>query len=249
MFLVFSDPLAVAQFVSERLVQLVQGKPQAILGLATGSTMEPVYQRFCQDAKAQALDVSKLISFNLDEYIGLSPEHPQSYHHYMNKHLFSHLDFAKQKTFLPEGKAVDVEAHCQQYSQKIADYGGIDLQLLGVGGNGHIGFNEPGTPFDSRTHVVQLSEQTRLDNGRFFDSVDEVPTRAITMGMLDIMEAHEIVFIATGDNKAQVMADLYESDFNEQMPASMLKKHPNTLFVVDKKAAAKLPVAACRFID
>lgn len=246
MFLVFKDPQAVAQFVSERLVQLIKDKPQAILGLATGSTMEPVYRRFCQDAKAQALDVSKLTSFNLDEYIGLSPEHPQSYHHYMNKHLFDHLDFAKQKTFLPDGRPDEVEAHCQQYSQKIADYGGIDLQLLGVGGNGHIGFNEPGTAFDSRTHVVELSLQTRIDNGRFFDSLDEVPTRAITMGMKDIMEAHEILFIATGDNKAQVMADLYESAYDEQMPASMLKKHPNTLFIIDEKAAVKLPATACQ---
>lgn len=249
MFLVFNDPQAIAQFVSERLVQLIKDKPQAILGLATGSTMEPVYQRFCQDAKAQGLDVSQLVSFNLDEYIGLSPEHSQSYHYYMNKHLFDHLDFAKQKTFLPEGKSEDVMAHCQAYSQKIADYGGIDLQLLGVGGNGHIGFNEPGTPFDSRTHVVELSEQTRIDNGRFFDSMEEVPTHAITMGMQDIMEAHEIIFIATGDNKAQVMADLYESAYDKQMPASMLKKHPKTLFIVDKKAAAKLPSAACQLMD
>ena len=249
MFLVFNDPQAVAQYVSERLVQLVKNKPQTILGLATGSTMEPVYQRFCRDAKEQGLDVSQLISFNLDEYIGLSPEHPQSYHYYMNHHLFDHLDFAKQKTFLPEGMPDDVDAHCQQYSQKIADHGGIDLQLLGVGSNGHIGFNEPGTPFNSRTHVVHLSEQTRLDNGRFFDSMDEVPSRAITMGMKDIMEAHEIVFIATGDNKAQVMLDLYESAVDEQMPASMLKEHKNTLFIVDKKAAALLPATACQFIE
>ncbi|NLA51862.1 MAG: glucosamine-6-phosphate deaminase [Alcaligenaceae bacterium] len=249
MFLVFQEPQAIAQYVSERLVNLIKSKPHAVLGLATGSTMEPVYQQFCADAKEQGLDVSQLTSFNLDEYIGLSYEHPQSYHYYMNHYLFDHLSFAKQKTFLPDGLPENVEAHCQQYSQKIADYGGIDLQLLGVGSNGHIGFNEPGTPFNSRTHVVALCENTRIDNGRFFESMDEVPAHAITMGMQDIAEAKQIVFIATGDKKAQVMLDLYESEVDEQMPASMLKDHPNALFIIDKKAAALLPAAACEFID
>lgn len=249
MFLVFNDPQAVSQYVSQRLIELIKDRPHAILGLATGSTMEPVYQRFCCDAKEQALDVSKLISFNLDEYIGLSAEHPQSYHYFMNEHLFNHLNFAKQKTFVPDGKPEDVEAHCRQYSQKIVDCGGIDLQLLGIGSNGHIGFNEPGTPFDSRTHVVELSEQTRVDNGRFFDSMDEMPSRAVTIGLQDIMDAHKVFLIATGDNKAQVMLDLYESEVDERMPASVLKKHHNTLFIVDKKAAALLPAAACQYID
>ncbi|AVL71498.1 glucosamine-6-phosphate deaminase [Oligella urethralis] len=244
MFLVFKDPSAVAQFVSERLVQLIKDKPAAILGLATGSTMEPVYARFCQDVKAQGLDVSQLSSFNLDEYIGLSADHPQSYHYYMNRYLFDHLNFAKSKTFVPDGTPVDVELHCEQYSQKIMDNGGIDLQLLGVGANGHIGFNEPGTPFDSRTHVIDLSVQTRIDNSRFFDSMDEVPTHAVTMGMKDIMEAKQILFIATGANKADVVAALYASDYDEQMPASMLKRHPNTLFIIDEKAAAQLPASA-----
>lgn len=248
MFLVFNDPQAIAQHVSARLLQLIRDKPQAILGLATGSTMEPVYERFCSDAKEQDLDVSQVISFNLDEYIGLSFMHPQSYHYFMVKHLFEHLNFAKQKTFLPDGTPDDIEAYCQEYSQKIANYGGIDLQLLGVGSNGHIGFNEPGTPFDSRTHVIELSENTRIDNGRFFDSMDEVPTQAITIGLQDIMEAHEVLLIATGANKAQVVSDLYESAVDEQMPASVLKNHPNVTFIVDKESAAKLPTAACQFV-
>ncbi len=249
MFLVLQDPQAIAQYVSERLVNLIKSKPQAVLGLATGSTMEPVYQQFCADAKEQGLDVSQLTSFNLDEYVGLSYEHPQSYHYYMNHYLFDHLNFSRENIFLPDGVPENVELHCQQYSQKIADYGGIDLQLLGVGSNGHIGFNEPGTSFKSRTHVVVLCENTRIDNGRFFDSLDEVPTHAITMGMQDIAEAKQIVFIATGDKKAQVMRDLYESEVDEQMPASMLKNHPNVLFIIDKKAATLLPAAACEFID
>ena len=249
MFLVFRNPQEIAQYVSEQLVKLVKNKPQAVLGLATGSTMEPVYERFCADAREQELDVSQLISFNLDEYLGLSPEHPQSYQYYMNKHLFERLNFAKQKTFLPYGTVEDIEAHCQEYSKKIADCGGIDLQLLGVGANGHIGFNEPGTPFNSRTHVVELSKQTRIDNGRFFDSMDEVPTQAVTIGLQDIMDAKAIILIATGKNKAQVMADLYASTTDEQMPASVLKNHNNVLFIVDKKAASKLPAEACRIIE
>lgn len=249
MFLVFNDPQAIAQYLSERFINLIKTKPQSVLGLATGSTMEPLYHQFCVDAKQQALDVSQITSFNLDEYVGLSHEHPQSYHYYMNQHLFKHLGFDAHKNFLPNGVPENVDAHCQEYSQKIADHGGIDLQLLGVGTNGHIGFNEPGTSFDSRTHVVELSETTRIDNGRFFDSMDEVPTQAITMGMRDIMEAKQIVFIATGDNKAQVMLDLYESEVDEQMPASMLKDHPNTLFIIDKKAATLLPAAACEFVE
>lgn len=247
-YLVFDDPQAVAQFISERLIQLIQANPQAVLGLATGSTMEPVYDRFCRDAKASDLDVSGVVSFNLDEYIGLSPEHPQSYHYFMTKHLFEHLNFAKQKTFLPDGTPYDVALHCRQYSDKIAAMGGIDLQLLGVGSNGHIGFNEPGTPFDSRTHVIELSEGTRIDNSRFFDSLDEVPTQAVTIGLQDIMEAKEIFFVATGSNKAQVVADLYASDITEAMPASVLKRHDNVLFIVDKAAAAKLPAEACEFV-
>lgn len=246
MFITFSDPLAIAQFVTARVVTLINHKPAAVLGLATGSTMEPVYEQFINQVSNQKLDLSRLKTFNLDEYLGLGLEHPQSYHYYMRQHLFSRLPFDFKRTYLPDGLCNDVEKQCRTYTKLIKQAGGIDLQLLGIGTNGHIGFNEPGTAFDSRTHVVALSERTRIDNGRFFDSMDQVPTQAITLGLQDIMEAKEIVLLATGANKAQVMADLYHSKIDESMPASILKRHPNVMIIVDKQAAALLPADACK---
>lgn len=245
MFYVFPNPQTIAQYVSTRLIALIKEKPNAVLGLATGSTMEPVYEEFMSQVTLQDVSVSSLVTFNLDEYLGLGAEHPQSYHYYMRQHLFNRLAFAQHQTFLPDGVCIDPEEQCKQYSQKIAAVGGIDLQLLGIGTNGHIGFNEPGTSFRSRTHVVGLSEQTRLDNGRFFDSMDQVPTQAITLGLQDISEAKEIILIATGANKAQVMLDLYHSDIDENMPASIVKKHEAAIILVDEKAAQLLPAGAC----
>ena len=244
MFFKFPEPSAIAQFVTARMVSLIQNKPAAVLGLATGSTMEPVYEQFIAQVSQQNMDLSHLTTFNLDEYLGLGMEHPQSYHYYMRQRLFNRLAFTLPQTYLPDGLCTDVDQQCLTYSKLIKQVGGIDLQLLGIGTNGHIGFNEPGTAFDSRTHVVELSERTRIDNGRFFDSMDQVPTRAITLGLQDIMEAKQILLLATGANKAQVMADLYHSDIDESMPASIIKRHPNAMIMVDQQAAALLPVDA-----
>ena len=246
MFFILPNPQSIADYVSARLVDLISTKPQAVLGLATGSTMEPVYDRLTAQVTLEDIDVSQLITFNVDEYIGLGADHPQSYHYYMSEHLFNRLAFARHKTFLPDGLCVDLQEQCERYSRKIAEAGGIDLQLLGIGGNGHIGFNEPGTSFQSRTHVVDLSAQTRLDNGRFFASMDEVPTQAITLGLQDIIEAKQIILVATGNNKAQVMADLYYSAIDENMPASIIKQHNNAMIIVDEAAAKLLPSEACK---
>ncbi len=246
MFFLLPTPQAIADYVSHRLIQLIRHKPDAVLGLATGSTMEPIYERFCQQVAQQDIDVSHLTTFNLDEYIGLGADHPQSYHYYMRQYLFNRVAFAQHKTFLPDGLCVDLNEQCQRYSDLIRQAGGIDLQLLGIGSNGHIGFNEPGTSFASRTHVVDLSEQTRLDNGRFFDSQDHVPTQAITLGLQDIAEAKDILLIATGSNKAQTMADLYASALDEAMPASIVKAHPRAMVIVDEAAAALLPQGVCK---
>lgn len=245
MFLLFPNPSAIAEYVTQRLIALIKQKPSAALGLATGSTMEPIYDLFSTQVAKQDINVSELTTFNLDEYLGLGAEHPQSYHFYMSQYLFNRVAFATHKTFLPDGLCTDLVEQCAHYSALIQQAGGIDLQLLGIGSNGHIGFNEPGTSFASRTHVVQLSEQTRLDNGRFFDSMDQVPTHAITLGLQDIAEAKQIFLIATGSNKAQIMADLYHSAVTETMPASVVKKHPNALIIVDEAAAALLPAEAC----
>lgn len=241
MFLIFSDISSIAEYVSTVLINKIKSKPEAVLGAATGGTMEPIYARFVEQARQQQLDVSKLTSFNLDEYIGLSPDHPKSYAAYMHKHLFGHLGFDASRNHLPDGQAQDLEGHCFEYSAKMQQHGGIDLQLLGVGSNGHIGFNEPGTAFDSRCHVVQLSERTRIDNSRFFAENAIVPASAITMGMQDIMDAREILLIATGESKAPVLAKYYENDVTEAIPFTILKRHPGVKIILDEAAASLLP--------
>jgi glucosamine-6-phosphate deaminase len=246
MFLIFPDVSSIAEYVSTTLINKIKSKPEAVLGAATGGTMEPIYARFVERARQCQLDVSKLTSFNLDEYIGLSPDHPKSYAAYMQQHLFGLLDFDPSRTHLPDGQAPNLDEHCFEYSAKMQQYGGIDLQLLGVGSNGHIGFNEPGTAFDSRCHVVQLSERTRIDNSRFFAKNAIVPGSAITMGMQDIMDASEILLVATGESKAPVLAKYYENDITEAIPFTVLKRHPQAKIILDEAAASLLPDGVCQ---
>ena len=244
MFFVFPDPAAIATRLSQELTMLIQRKPQAILGLATGSTMEPVYAAWIAQARNCQLDISQLTTFNLDEYIGLPASHPQSYNYYMHQHLFAPMGIDDAQVRLPDGMSRDLAQECAQYSAAIAQAGGLDFQLLGIGSNGHIGFNEPGTPFDSLTHSIALTENTRLDNSRLFDNPAEMPTHAITMGIQDIMNAKEVVLVATGAHKAEVMRMLYDAAPHPDMPASALKAHSNFRIYVDSAAAAQLPAAA-----
>ncbi len=241
MYKIFETVDDVSRYTAQRLLAKIQAMPRAILGLATGSTMEPVYAKMLQDLQHQPLDVSQLTTFNLDEYIGLSAQHPQSYNYYMHQHLFNQFKIPEHNVHLPDGLAADIEQACLAYSSAIQSRGGLDLQLLGIGSNGHIGFNEPQTCFNSRTHVVELSEQTRIDNGRFFSDQNEMPTHAITMGILDILEAKEILLVATGPNKTDIMAQLFHSAVDEALPASALKQHSNLTIVLDREAAAALP--------
>lgn len=241
MLIVFPDVSSVAEYVSTALINKIKDKPNTVLGAATGGTMEPIYARFIDQVRQQQVDVSQIATFNLDEYVGLSAHHPKSYAAYMHEHLFRHLDFDPSKLYLPDGQVQNLTKHCSEYATKIQQCGGIDLQLLGVGGNGHIGFNEPGTAFDSRCHVVQLSEQTRIDNSRFFAKNAIVPASAITMGMQDIMDAREIVLVATGPNKASIMAAYYENDITQAIPFTVLKRHPNATIILDAAAASLLP--------
>ncbi len=244
MLQIFPDTSTIAEHVSATLIAKIQSKPDAVLGLATGGTMEPIYAQFVAHAHRVNLDVSRLTSFNLDEYIGLSPDHPKSYSAYMREHLFSHLGFDTSRLHLPDGMTQDLEAHCKAYAAHIQAFGGVDLQLLGVGGNGHIGFNEPGTPFDCPCHVVELAEQTRIDNSRFFAEGLMVPRSAITMGMAEIMQAREIVLVATGEAKAQIMAEWYQQDVTEHIPFTALKRHPRARIILDEAAASLLPPEA-----
>ena len=204
-----------------------------VLGLATGSTPETLYQNFINSD----LNCSNLISINLDEYVGLTPDNPQSYHYFMRKHLFDKKPF--KKSYVPDGMTKDVAATCKEYDQIIKD-NPIDVQLLGIGRNGHIAFNEPGTPFDISTHEVKLTENTIKANSRFFDNEDEVPKSAICMGTANIMDAKKVVLMAFGEKKAQAIKEMIEGPVTEQVPASILQKHPDATVIVDKAAAQEL---------
>lgn len=241
MFLIFPDVSSIADYVSAALINKIADKPDIVLGLATGGTMEPIYEHFVRQARQRQLDVSRLTSFNLDEYVGLSPDHPKSYAAYMHEHLFRHLGFDHSRHYLPDGEAQNLEEYCREFSEKVRQHGGIELQLLGVGGNGHIGFNEPGTPFDSRCHVVELSERTRIDNSRFFAENAIVPASAITMGMQDIMDAREILLVATGESKAAIVAEYHQNGVTKDIPFTILKQHPQAQIVLDEAAARLLP--------
>src|SRR5690625_3564632 len=198
MYKIYDTVDEVARYTAQRLLNRIQARPDPVLGLATGSTMEPVYAQLITELRKTPVDLSRLTTFNLDEYIGLDGSHAQSYRYYMCQNLFNKVNIAQDRVHLPDGLVEDVEGACQAYSATIKALGGLDLQLLGIGSNGHIGFNEPHTCFSSRTHVVRLSEQTRIDNGRFFSTRAEVPTHALTLGIQDILEAKEILLVATG---------------------------------------------------
>ncbi|MFB4163818.1 glucosamine-6-phosphate deaminase [Alteribacillus sp. JSM 102045] len=221
---------------AELLVREVRNHPEIVLGLATGGTPEGTYKIFIEKAKAASLDLSHITTFNLDEYEGLTPEHPNSYHAYMKEHLFSPLQLKEAQIHLPKGNAADLEAEAERYEQLIQEHGSIDLQLLGIGENGHIGFNEPGTPLDSRTHIVELKESTRKANARYFERKSHVPKRGVTMGIASIMDSLRIVLLASGERKKQAMKTLLEGKISETFPASILKRHPYVTIIADEKA-------------
>ncbi|WEV38670.1 glucosamine-6-phosphate deaminase [Lactobacillus sp. ESL0680] len=206
-----------------------------VLGLATGSTPVTLYQ----ELTASSLDTSNLISINLDEYVGLTPDNDQSYHYFMQKHLFDKKPF--KKTYLPDGiKAIDdPEGAAADYNKIIAE-NPIDIQLLGIGQNGHIAFNEPGTPFDSITHEVKLTANTIKANSRFFANIDDVPKSAICMGIANIMSAKKIILLAFGDSKAKAIKAMISGPVTEDVPASVLQRHPNVTVIVDQAAASEL---------
>jgi len=210
-----------------------------VLGLATGSTPEGLYQRIIEKYEQKEISFQNAMTFNLDEYVGLAKDDPNSYYHYMNEKLFKHIDIPKEHIHIPNGTADDLEKECNDYEQLILAQNHIDLQLLGLGVNGHIGFNEPGTPFSSRTSVVDLVESTINANARFFDSIDDVPTQAISMGIKTIMESQEIILLASGESKAEAIAKLINGEVSEEFPASILKNHKRVTVIADEAALAK----------
>jgi glucosamine-6-phosphate deaminase len=238
--LIVKDYEEVSREAALRIAEIIRSKPDAVLGLATGSTPIGCYRELIRMHKMEGLSFSKVSTFNLDEYVGLAPDHPQSYHYYMFQNLFNHVDIKVENIHIPNGVAEDLDEECLNYEESIKRAGGIDLQLLGIGRNGHIGFNEPGSSFESRTRVVKLSEQTRMDNARFFKSLDEVPTHAITMGIATIMEAKRIILLASGEAKAEAISKAIKGPKTVMVPASALQDHEDCLFIVDRKAASLL---------
>ena len=215
-------------------------KPDCILGLATGSTPIPTYQEMIRMNKEGILDFSKVRSFNLDEYIGLSPEHVCSYRRFMNEQLFDHINIDKANTHVPCGIGADHEADAKAYDAAVEAAGGIDLQILGIGHDGHIGFNEPGDEFVSGTNIVTLTDMTIDANTRFFEKREDVPRQAITLGNRNIMAAKRIILLATGKGKAKAIAQAIKGNITPRMPASLLQVHPNVQFLLDEDAASEL---------
>lgn len=230
--------------MSQKAAQMVASQiflnPKSVLGLATGSTPVGMYKELIRMHKQGGLDFSQATSFNLDEYYGLPKTNKQSYDHFMRETFFDHINMSEEKRHIPNGLAKDIEKECHDYDQSISDIGGIDIQILGIGANGHIGFNEPNINFEARTHLVKLDEQTIKDNARFFKSEEEVPHKAISMGMKTIMQSKKIVLMASGANKAEAIQKTIEGKITSDLPASMLQIHKDVVFILDKEAASEL---------
>lgn len=223
----------------EVMKSVVTTKDDAILGLATGSSPIGLYKCMIEDYEKGNVSYKKVHSVNLDEYIGQGVGDEQSYVEFMRNNLFNHIDIDIKNTDLPSGKAADMQKECDRYNKKL-DGLSQDIQVLGIGSNGHIGFNEPNTPFGSETHVVDLTANTIKDNARFFKSIDEVPTQAISMGIKNVMHAKKILLVASGANKADAIKATVEGPVTEKVPASVLQLHPDCYIVVDEAAASKL---------
>ena len=217
--------------------EVVVNKPNAVLGLATGSTPLGLYKNIIEDHKENGTSYKDVVSFNLDEYVGLPRDHKESYYTFMHTNLFSGIDIKEENVHLPYG---NTKEDCDAYEKAMEDYS-VDIQLLGIGGNGHIGFNEPGTPFEQTTHIVELQERTRVDNARFFDNdINQVPTHAITMGIATIMKAKKVLLVATGINKKDAVRELVLGQPTVDCPATALQNHPDVVVILDRAAAKDL---------
>lgn len=222
------------------LANIVLAKPNAILGLATGGTPVGIYKELVEKNKQGLLSFSEVRTYNLDEYVGIDGDHDQSYRYFMNENLFNHIDINKANTHVPNGKVADAEAECVRYDAEIEEAGQLDIQLLGLGHNGHIGFNEPDESQVPGTHVVELAQETRQANARFFANIDEVPTHAITMGVGTILKAKKILLVVKGEDKADIVKQALQGPITTQCPASLLQLHPNLIVLLDKAAGSKL---------
>ncbi|MCC5800785.1 glucosamine-6-phosphate deaminase [Rossellomorea vietnamensis] len=226
----------VSHSASQYIQTQIKHNPHSVLGLATGSTPLGLYKKLVMDYRAGHTDYSKVSTINLDEYVGLSKTHPQSYHTFMRNNLFSHINIIDQHTHIPNGQAMNLGEECARYNRTLELLGPPDILILGIGENGHIGFNEPGTSFNEKTQVVKLKESTRRANARLFSSIHDVPKEAITMGIESILSSTCILLLATGERKNKAIQQLLEGKIHEEFPASALHLHPNVTLIVDESA-------------
>ena len=234
--IVAKDPTEVGKLAADQFEGMLRVKPACVIGLATGSTPLPLYRELIEREQAGRIDFSRVRSANLDEYKGLAPDHPQSYRRFMQENLFNHISIKPENTIVPDGLAQDVDAMCADYEKQIEDWGGIDIQLLGIGHDGHIGFNEPDDHFPRVTHEVILTDMTRQANQRFFSSIDEVPAAAFTMGIGTVMAAKKIVMVVTGADKQEILRKSFFGPVTPQVPASVLQFHPDVTLICDEAA-------------
>ena len=225
---------------AEQIIRQIHIKPNSFLGLATGGTPLGVYEILVRAFQKGEVSFRSVITMNLDEYVGLGQDHPQSYAFYMKTNLFQHIDLPKAHAFIPSGTAADLAQECTHYDEIFRRYQPIDLQLLGIGINGHIGFNEPGKQLIGATHTVALDDSTRSANARFFGSLEKVPKQAITMGIGMILKARKIVLLVAGEQKAEILQEAFEGPITTECPASLLQTHPNVIVMADREAAKLL---------
>lgn len=229
-----------SKVAAKELAGVISKKPEATLGLATGGTPVGMYKELIDMHKNGELDFSKVTTVNLDEYVGLSGEHDQSYRYFMDSNLFNHVNIRKEYTYVPNGLAEDMLKECVNYDKRIEELGGIDVQVLGIGSNGHIGFNEPSDTLSLGTHVTDLAESTIEANSRYFVSKEEVPTKALTMGLGAIMKAKKILLMVSGESKAEIMDKVVNGKITTQVPASFLQMHKDVVLIIDEDAAKKI---------
>ena len=238
--LIFENDVSTSRYGAMMFANLIREKPGAVLGLATGSTPLLLYAELRRQHGEEGLDFSGITSFNLDEYVGLDDDHVSSYRYFMQQALFDHVNMKSDRVHLPNGMSDDVPATCEDYENDISAAGGIDLQVLGLGSDGHIGFNEPSSSLASRTRIKTLTQETRKDNARFFDSPADVPRHCITMGIGTIMEARQIVLLAFGERKAAAVQQVVEGPVSAMWPATILQMHSSVVVLLDEAAAASL---------
>ena len=230
----------VSKEAANMVADLIRRKPNCVLGFATGGTPLGLYKELIRMHKEEGLDFSKVTTFNLDEYVSLPPEHPQSYHYFMWENLFKYVNVDPRYVHIPQGMAKDIEEFCEWYEERIKYYGGIDLQILGIGANGHIAFNEPGSSLGSRTRIKTLQKETRWDNKRFFESHEQVPNQAITMGVGTIMDSKTLLLLASGKSKADAIKATVEGPITALYPATIVQMHRKAFIICDEGAASSL---------